>query len=132
MEDLIIKGSRETFFIPEVNFNANTGECSIEGESYLEDAFTFYQKLTKWIEDYHSANSTPINIAFKLSYFNTSSSRAILEFLRSLKAMIDNGNQVNVSWYYPMPDDDDMLLEAEDFIDESELEMELVPFDAED
>ena len=54
MENIDIKGFKDDFFIPTVNFNAETGVCEIAGESYLEETVEFYAPLIKWLEEYIS------------------------------------------------------------------------------
>ena len=85
LNDLIIAGSNSTFFVPEIHFIAATGQCSISGESYLEDTFNFYHDLKNWVEDYFASEKSKLVLDIKLSYFNTSSSRAILDLLKKLK-----------------------------------------------
>ncbi len=126
LENLEIEGKSSTFFIPTVSFNAQTGYCKIEGESYLENTWEFYDKLTNWLKAY-AAQKKPITFNFKLTYFNTSSSKGILDILFFLKEYEAEGNPVTVNWYYP-EDDEDNLAEAEDFIADSELEMNLIPY----
>lgn len=128
LENLEIVGKHDTYFTPTVNFNATTGKCLIEGESYLEDSFKFYDELISWINKYFEVTGNPIVLDFKLTYFNTSSSRAILDLMKALQEHRDNGRQLEVNWYYPDPDDDEMKLEAEDYIDESGLEMNLIEY----
>lgn len=126
LENLEIEGKSSTFFIPTVSFNAQTGYCKIEGESYLENTWEFYDKLTNWLKAY-ADQKKPITFNFKLTYFNTSSSKGILDILFFLKEYEAEGNPVTVNWYYP-EDDEDNLAEAEDFIADSELEMNLIPY----
>ena len=127
MENLKIKGSHGVFFIPTVNFDAKTGVCEIAGESYLEDAAEFYEPVLKWIDDFIIVVNKPIVFHFKLTYFNTSSSRRILDILGRLKEYEDEGGQVTINWYYE-EDDSDMEEEVEDFMIESELDINLLPY----
>lgn len=128
MENLEIEGRLSTFFTPMVNFNATTGVCWIVGESYLEDSFAFYEQLIKWINDYFEEGANSIQIDFKYSYYNTSTSRAILDILRLLKAYQEDGKSVLVSWHYPSPDYDELKSEAEDYIEETGLQMNLISY----
>ncbi|MCS7005519.1 MAG: DUF1987 domain-containing protein [Cytophagales bacterium] len=127
MEDLKITGQHGSFFTPNVHFSASTGICEISGESYLEESFEFYDRLIRWVEEYFQQNDRII-VNFKLTYFNTSSSRAILDLLKVLKKYKDEGKDVTVNWYYPDPDDDEMLMEAEDYIDETGLDINLISY----
>jgi hypothetical protein len=128
MEDLKISGQHGSFFTPTVTFSAQTGICEIAGESYLEESFEFYDRLIAWINKYFEEGNEQITVNFKLVYFNTSSSRAILDLLRTLKGFEDAGKNVTVNWYYPDPDDDEMQVEAEDYIDETGLAINLISY----
>ncbi len=126
MENKIIKGSRGVYFIPTVNFNAETGVCELAGESFLEDTIEFYGPLLNWLRDYIKTQK-PIKFNFKLTYFNTSSSRSILDMLNILKRYEMSGGEVVVNWHYDERDID-MEEEIEDYMIESELEINMIPY----
>ena len=123
MENILIKTQEDKPFIPSVSFDASTGVCTIEGESYLEDSMAFYNKLAAWVKEYHEQGGESIVLSVKLKYFNTSSSRSLLDFFKAVKSVKDNGLEVDVTWYYP-DIDPDILMDGEDFMDEAELDME--------
>ena len=129
MENLIIEGTRDTYFTPNVELKSENGNCSITGESYLEEPFEFYEKISAWFKQYFSEGGEAITLDLKLTYFNTSSSRAILEMLRELKFLKDDGKDVTVNWYYPDPDDEEILMEGEDFMEESGLDINMVEYE---
>lgn len=114
MESLIIKGSSGVYYTPGVDFQADTGKCSLSGESYLEETWDFYDQLLNWLRSYMETVKGPIYFEFRLTYFNTSSSKCILEIVKLLKKYQDEGGEVELLWYYP-EGDDDILEEAEDF-----------------
>jgi hypothetical protein len=126
MENLEIKGSRDVYFIPSVEFDAGSGRCVLAGESYLEETVKFYMPLYEWLKKYTTEVKTPIEFNFKLTYFNTSSSRCILDILNILKDYEENGGEVAVNWYYDS-EDTDMEEEVEDYMIESELKINLIP-----
>ncbi|SKC89517.1 DUF1987 domain-containing protein [Ohtaekwangia koreensis] len=132
MEDLTIAGSRDIYFSPSVNLKAATGVCSISGESYLEEPYEFYKKIATWFTDYIKQGGKSIVLDLKLSYFNTSSSRAILETLRVLKDIHHSGNEVIINWYYPNPDDDEILMEGEDFQEECGIPINMIEYELQD
>ncbi len=127
MENLFIKAENGTFFTPQVDFNAS-GECMISGESYLEDTFNFYARLREWVSEYFNQGNENLVMSFKMKYFNTSSSRALLELMNLLKEYNKKGKSVSIKWYYPEPDDDEMLMEGEDFEADSKLEFEYIQY----
>jgi len=97
MEDLHITGSSDVYFVPSVHFSASTGKCEIGGESYLEETVEFYTPLLDWLRQYMEEVKGPIIFDFKLTYFNTSSSRCILDILYLLKEYEEEGGSVLVS-----------------------------------
>ncbi|MCU0445374.1 MAG: DUF1987 domain-containing protein [Microscillaceae bacterium] len=131
MENLEIKGESGVYFIPEVKLNATSGVCEISGESYLEDTDEFYNNIISWLETYINEVKKALTFNFKLTYFNTSSSRSILNVLRVLKKYEDDGGKVTVNWYYP-EDDDSIAEEAEDYMKDTGLKINMFAFEPED
>jgi hypothetical protein len=108
MEDIRIVGTPKT---PTVNFIASEGILEIKGRSIPENSIEFYKPLIEWIESYapSAANATSVNI--QLEYFNTSSSKCILDVFKKLEAI---RAEIVVNWYYE-EDDEDMLEAGEDY-----------------
>jgi len=131
MENLEIKGESGVYFIPEVNLNASTGECLLAGESYLEDTDEFYNNIINWLDTYIKSVKKAITFNFRLTYFNTSSSRSILNVLRVLKKYEEGGGGVTVNWFFP-EDDDSIAEEAEDYMKDTGLKINMFPFTPED
>ena len=125
MTDIHIKGVHEAFFVPTVNFDSKTGVCELEGESYLEETIKFYTPLFAWIKEYTETVKGPLKFNFKLSYFNTSSSKCLVDILDMLKKYQKSGGEVEVNWYYD--DSEEELEEVEDFILETGLEINIIP-----
>ncbi len=117
MNDIHIKGIRGIYIAPAVDFVAATGECTLEGESFLEETSNFYSPLLDWLNEYIETKK-PITFNIKLTYFNTSTSKWILNILHTLKYYIDQGGDVTVNWYY-YEDDIDMSEEIDDYIIDS-------------
>jgi hypothetical protein len=125
MENLIIEASHEDFFIPRVHFDAKTGILEISGESYLEDTVQFYAPILDWLKHYTESVKTPISLNIRLTYFNTSSSRSILDMLNIIKDYRDAGGDVIITWYYN-GEDIEIEEEVEDFIIDTGLDINLV------
>ena len=127
MKDLVIVGVHaKRIFIPSVKFIASSGKCSISGESYLEDTVSFYDPLIKWVEMYCEKVKKPIALSIKLSYFDTSSSKSILNLLYVLKVYKENGGQYILKWYHEAYDDD-MAQEIEDYRRDTSIEINRIP-----
>ncbi len=120
MENLVITGNSNIYLIPQVNFDASTGVCEIVGESYLEETKDFYAKLVKWLQDYMFQVKGDITLSVKLTYFNTSTSRCLLDIFRMLKSYQLQKHNVTVNWYV-RKEEDFTVEEVEDFIANSGL-----------
>jgi len=110
MDAINIDGTPKT---PNVKFDAQSGMIEIKGRSIPENSVEFYKPLVDWLEEY-SANpkdQTVVNI--QLEYFNTSSSKCILDVFKKLE-VVNANKSVVVNWYYE-EDDEDMLEAGEDY-----------------
>jgi hypothetical protein len=121
MEHLKIEGSKQS---PYVDFNADTGKLELSGRSIPENSFEFYNPLLEWLMEY-AQNPKPLTILkVYLEYFNTSSSKYILEVLKKLKEVLKaDGAEVKVEWCYD-EDDEEMMETGEDYEDVTGLEFE--------
>jgi hypothetical protein len=108
MEDIRIEGTPKT---PTVNFINNEGLLEIKGRSIPENSIEFYKPLISWIESYAQGPKDSTNINIQLEYFNTSSSKCILDLFKKLEAI---NNNITINWYYE-EDDEDMLEAGEDY-----------------
>ncbi len=127
MENIHIEGSHTNFFIPTVDFNAETGVCTLSGESFLEDTLEFYDPLVQWLEEFITEVKKPLIFNIKLTYFNTSTSRSILDLLNIIKEYEDEGGEIEVNWHYD-EDDIDMEEDIEDYMLDTDLEINMIPF----
>lgn len=129
MQNIYIKGYHGTYYVPTVDFNAETGVCTIEGESYLEDSNYFYTPLINWLKEFLETQDKKLTFNFKLEYYNTSSSKYIVEILLLLKKFERLGKQIEVNWYYNNATEDyqDDIEEVQDFILETGLQINLIP-----
>lgn len=112
MNNLEITGTTKT---PSVFFNAQTGILEIKGRSIPENAIEFFKPLVDWIDEY-SKSPIPLTQAnIHLEYFNTTSSKCILDIFRKLESINKQDNvEVVINWHYEQ-DDEDMLEAGEDY-----------------
>ncbi|MDQ3100374.1 MAG: DUF1987 domain-containing protein [Bacteroidota bacterium] len=111
MTALQLDGSSKT---PTVNFDPETGLLELKGRSIPENSIEFYKPLIDWIDKYGRSARTKTSLHVKLEYFNTSSSKCILDLFKKLEAIRAAGNEVSVLWHYEA-DDEDMLEAGEDY-----------------
>ncbi|MCS6885934.1 MAG: DUF1987 domain-containing protein [Acidobacteriota bacterium] len=124
MENLFIEKTRAT---PAVRFDAASGVLEISGESYPENSMKFYQPVFSWLQQYLSETDHPITFNFKLDYFNTSSSKCILNILEMLEQAHAQGRQISLNWYY-QEDDEDMLESGQEFAEDLSLHFNFISF----
>ncbi|NOR87923.1 MAG: DUF1987 domain-containing protein [Bacteroidales bacterium] len=121
MENLKIAGSKQS---PFVDFNAETGKLELSGRSIPENSFEFYNPLLEWLDTYAQQSQEKTVLKVYLEYFNTSSSKYILEVLKKLKGVLKTeGKTVLVDWCYD-EDDEEMQGTGEDYEDVTDLEFE--------
>lgn len=111
MESLLIEGTAKT---PTVRFDGIQGMIEIKGRSIPENSIDFYRPLVDWLERYSQSPKQQTKVNIQLEYFNTSSSKCILDVFKKLEFIHKSNNEVVINWYYE-EDDEDMLEAGEDY-----------------
>ena len=93
----------------------------------MEETSKFYARLIDWLKRYIANVKGPLSFDFKLSYFNTSSSKCLVDILDVLKNYQNAGGEITVNWYYD--DSEEELEEVEDFILETGLDINKIPME---
>lgn len=106
-----MEGSPKT---PTVNFDEASGVLEVKGRSIPENSVEFYKPLNEWVESYGKSPQSVTTFEVKLEYFNTSSSKCILDLFKLLENLDGNGTEVKVNWYFE-EDDEDMEEAGEDY-----------------
>ena len=111
MNDLIIDGSEK---LPTIKFLAN-GQLSVFGRCIPENAVEFFEPIEKWMDHYAESPNPETTLEIFLDYFNTSSSKCILDLFRQLEAIVQAGNTSGrVIWKF-IEEDEDMEEAGEDY-----------------
>ncbi len=111
MEKLTLEGSAKT---PTVKFDGENGVMELRGRSIPENSIDFYKPLNEWIENYGKSPKPTTVVDIKLEYFNTSSSKCILDVFKQLEKLNSKDTVVNINWYFE-EDDEDMEEAGEDY-----------------
>ena len=112
MDSINIEGTPKT---PTISFDANTGVIEIKGRSIPENSIEFYKPLVDWLDKFVDVAQGTVNVNIQLEYFNTSSSKCILDVFKKLENLQNkNRAEVVINWYYE-EDDEDMLEAGEDY-----------------
>lgn len=97
---------------PTVLFNSSTGQFRLLGRSILENSIAFYEPIVRWIESYIRKPASLTEFHMELEYFNTSTSKYILQIMQLFESLCDCGCNVVIVWYYA---DEDMLELGNDY-----------------
>lgn len=111
LEPLKIEPTHKT---PKVYFDPAENNFELSGRSIPEDSVGFYKRILDWIDEYAGSPNELTEFKFELEYFNTSSSKNILELLKKLEKIHTSGSEVQIKWYYD-EDDEDMEETGEDY-----------------
>ena len=111
MEKYSIDGTPKT---PTISFDLGSGVLEIKGRSIPENSIEFYKPLVDALDKYAGAPKSATNVNIQLEYFNTSSSKCILDVFKKLENINKNGSAVIINWHYE-EDDEDMLEAGEDY-----------------
>jgi hypothetical protein len=74
----------------------------------------FYKPLLDWLDKYVQNPLESTIFEIKLEYFNTSSSKCLVEIFRQLEKIKEQGKSITIDWYYE-EEDEDMEESGEDF-----------------
>ena len=116
MQILNLEGTEDT---PKIILDKGNGIFEISGRSLPEDSAEFYQPVLDWIDEYKENTNDSTEFMFKLEYFNTASSKLILDVLSNLEDI----EGVTIIWYFH-EDDEDMEEAGEEFSELVELPFE--------
>ncbi len=120
MEALIIEATDDT---PKVVLDPSNNNFEFSGKSLPEDVTTFYGPVMEWLDGYAASPNEKTVVIFNLVYFNTASSKLILDILFKLEEIFEENNDISIEWHY-QDEDEDMEEAGEEYGDL--LEMPLV------
>jgi hypothetical protein len=113
MNSLVLPATKNT---PHVCLDASSGVFELRGRSTPENPSEYYAQINRWVDTYlqQPSDSTIVRLFFE--YFNTSSSKCLLELMKRLTALQQGGKKISFQWIYEH-EDDDMREAGADFKD---------------
>lgn len=124
-----------TEFTPYVSFDPETKVFEFDGISRPEDVMDFYNKMVAWLVEYENEvlahsdakyNINELHVIIKLSYFNSASSKSLIQIFDIFKRFHNKGFPVIIDFYYDQGDDQ-MREDGEDLSDAIELDFNYIP-----
>lgn len=124
MEAIKILGTDDT---PGVILDEANDIFEISGRSLPEDVSSFYNPVLNWLDEYAEKPKPKTVFVFRLTYFNTASSKVLLDVLMKLEDISTAGHEVLVKWYAP-EDDEDMQEAGEEYADIVDVAFEQISY----
>ena len=124
MTAIIIEETRDT---PGVILDAASNKFELNGKSLPEDVSSFYDPILEWLENYAKSPNKETLFEMKMTYFNTASSKMLMDILFSLEEMSEDGNNIKIHWYYKEKDED-MKEAGEEYADIVEIPFDYFPY----
>jgi len=124
MQPLLLTKKNKT---PQVTFDPEKDTFEISGRSIPENSVDFYKPILDWLDDYTKKPNEKTRFTVKLEYFNTSSSKCLVDIFRKLENMYLKDHDVIIYWYFE-DEDEDMKESGEDFKDILKVPIEMVTY----
>jgi len=113
---------------PKIYLNQHTGMIKFAGRAIPENAKTFFEPLIQWIQQYVESPRDKTLLHFDFEYFNSSSSKLLMEILNLSKQILEKGKELIVEWNY-LEEDEEMLDAGETFEELTGLNFNYVAYD---
>ena len=122
MEAINIQPTDET---PGITLDKTSQQLRMWGNSLPEDVTVFFEPVLQWLEHYKSAPNQATVFDFNMTYFNTASSKIILDILTELEDLSMSGQEVLVKWSF-REDDEEMEEAGEEYSEIVEVPFKLI------
>jgi len=119
-----IEGQEDT---PKIIFDPENDIFEISGRSLPEDAALFYEPILAWLKEYSQNPNAKTEMHVKLNYFNTASSKLLLDLLMVLEDMTEEDHDCMIKWFYD-EEDEDMEEAGEEYSELIEVPFELLTY----
>ncbi len=115
MENLIIDATKSS---PYIHFDCAQHTLTIKGESYPENAAKTYAPMFAWLEEFlNGLRDEKVQVDLEITYFNSSSSKILMNFFDMLENAAELGKKIVVDWRYH--EDNETALECgEEFMED--------------
>jgi len=120
-----IKGTADS---PEVCLDRKQGILKFTGRSLPENPRAFYYPILNWLANYAENPTSETHLILNMDYFNTASSKMIMEIIDTVKNCQKSGSSLKIDWHY-MEDDEEMLEAGQEFADITDTVFNFIPYD---
>lgn len=121
MDILTIEATKSS---PAVFYDPANHSLNLTGECYPENAVKFFDPIFAWLDErLTQSDGKLMTVNITISYFNSSSSKALMNLFEVLEDAYNTGHQIVVNWYYHEDNDT-----AEECGEEFQEDLETLPF----
>ena len=96
----------QTLQSPKIDFDPETGILEIKGKSIPDRTVDFYTPIMNWIEEYVNNPAPTTTCNFRLEYYNSRTKKYLIEMMKAVNKLTEQGNELVVNWYYEEGDED--------------------------
>lgn len=113
---------------PGILLDKGNNEFKFSGKSLPEDVTAFFTPILDWLTEYSQDPNKESTVEFRMEYFNSASSKQILDILTLFENIHQNGSTIHVKWYY-QSDDEDMEEAGESYEELVDVPFEMIAYE---
>jgi len=122
----MILSKNESNTLPEIIYDELEGKISIKGRSISTEVHAHFREFLNYFKEFVEKDPTNLKVQIDLEYFNTTTSKALMNFLNLIKDhIIKKGKDAKINWYIES-DDEDMFETVFDFQASSGVEINVI------
>jgi hypothetical protein len=91
---------------PYFNIDRENNRIDLSGRSTIEYAYNHYMGIIEKVKEYIKEKPEKVDIHVKLDYFNTTSSKCILDLFKTFREISMLKHNITIYWYYEEDDED--------------------------
>jgi len=96
----------ETQDTPRIILDEKQEQYWFSGTSIPKNRKKFYEPVIQWVTEYIKQPNKETVVNFKMKYFNTSSTKSLLDIMDLFKEIARQGKPLIINWYFHHDDDD--------------------------
>lgn len=108
-----------TVSTPYVLIDEAKNYMKLEGRSFHENVVEFFEEVDGWLTEYLQSDFAEFTFDCEMNYFNSSTSKLLLNMIVKMDRAAEGGKKVTVNWITSK--ENDIVIECgEDFAEEAE------------
>lgn len=90
---------QKTISTPHMIIDEENNYLMLSGESFPENIVNFYEPLLGWLDSYLESDFSTLTFDCSLVYFNSSTSKLLMNILNAMNEAAARGKKVIVNWH---------------------------------